>query len=116
MTAEYSIAWRKGLIFGVSKVGRCAYNAGRSVDGSPDPQLGRTPAPTLRTCAWNTSTKVCWSRTRAKVAKLVDALVLGTSGATRESSSLSFRTIRRADGRGTQIHLQPTSDLNRTLR
>ena len=32
-------------------------------------------------------------RPRAKVAELVDALVLGTSGATRESSSLSFRTI-----------------------
>ncbi len=30
----------------------------------------------------------------AKVAELVDALVLGTSGGTRESSSLSFRTIR----------------------
>ena len=29
---------------------------------------------------------------RAKVAESVDALVLGTSGATRESSSLSFRT------------------------
>ena len=29
----------------------------------------------------------------AKVAELVDALVLGASGATRESSSLSFRTI-----------------------
>ena len=28
----------------------------------------------------------------AKVAELVDALVLGTSGGTRESSSLSFRT------------------------
>ncbi|MBM2829394.1 MAG: hypothetical protein HW411_184 [Gammaproteobacteria bacterium] len=28
----------------------------------------------------------------AKVAELADALVLGTSGATRESSSLSFRT------------------------
>ncbi len=28
----------------------------------------------------------------AKVAKSVDALVLGASGATRESSSLSFRT------------------------
>ena len=41
--------------------------------------------------------KVAW-RPRlpgtAKVAKLVDALVLGTSGATLESSSLSFRTIR----------------------
>ena len=30
---------------------------------------------------------------KAKVAELVDALVLGTSGETRESSSLSFRTI-----------------------
>ena len=29
---------------------------------------------------------------QAKVAELVDALVLGTSGGTRESSSLSFRT------------------------
>jgi hypothetical protein len=29
----------------------------------------------------------------AKVAKLVDALDLGSSGATHESSSLSFRTI-----------------------
>ena len=28
----------------------------------------------------------------AKVAELVDALALGASGATRESSSLSFRT------------------------
>ena len=31
---------------------------------------------------------------QAKVAELVDALDLGSSGATRESSSLSFRTIR----------------------
>jgi hypothetical protein len=31
----------------------------------------------------------------AKVAELVDALDLGSSGATRESSSLSFRTIRK---------------------
>ena len=30
----------------------------------------------------------------ARVAELVDALDLGSSGATRESSSLSFRTIR----------------------
>ena len=30
---------------------------------------------------------------KARVAELVDALVLGTSGVTRESSSLSFRTI-----------------------
>ena len=29
----------------------------------------------------------------AKVAELVDALALGASGGTRESSSLSFRTI-----------------------
>jgi hypothetical protein len=33
----------------------------------------------------------------AKVAELVDALDLGSSGATRESSSLSFRTIHAAD-------------------
>ena len=33
--------------------------------------------------------------TRAKVAELVDALDLGSSGATRESSSLSFRTSFR---------------------
>ena len=30
---------------------------------------------------------------QARVAELVDALDLGSSGATRESSSLSFRTI-----------------------
>ena len=33
-----------------------------------------------------------WSKA-ARVAELVDALALGASGATRESSSLSFRTI-----------------------
>ncbi len=32
------------------------------------------------------------SAARAKVAELVDALDLGSSGVTRESSSLSFRT------------------------
>ena len=32
---------------------------------------------------------------KAKVAELVDALDLGSSGATCESSSLSFRTIYR---------------------
>ena len=32
---------------------------------------------------------------QAKVAELVDALDLGSSGVTRESSSLSFRTTRR---------------------
>ena len=31
-------------------------------------------------------------RHKAKVAELVDALALGASGVTRESSSLSFRT------------------------
>ena len=34
-------------------------------------------------------------RCDAKVAELVDALDLGSSGVTRESSSLSFRTIKR---------------------
>jgi hypothetical protein len=33
----------------------------------------------------------------AKVAELVDALALGASGVTRESSSLSFRTISIGD-------------------
>ena len=40
---------------------------------------------------------------RARVAELVDALVLGTSGVTRESSSLSFRTkllVSSKDSRG----------------
>jgi len=41
---------------------------------------GRAPAPAVRGTA------------RAKVAELVDALDLGSSGATLESSSLSFRT------------------------
>ena len=35
---------------------------------------------------------------RAKVAELVDALVLGASGGTRESSNLSFRTITDSTG------------------
>ncbi len=35
---------------------------------------------------------------QAKVAELVDALDLGSSGATRESSSLSFRTMIRFPG------------------
>ena len=38
-------------------------------------------------------TKLCKYTLFAKVAELVDALDLGSSGATRESSSLSFRTI-----------------------
>ncbi len=37
----------------------------------------------------------CLPSKNARVAELVDALVLGTSGVTRESSSLSFRTILR---------------------
>jgi hypothetical protein len=36
---------------------------------------------------------------RANVAELVDALDLGSSGATRESSSLSIRTKRSTPGR-----------------
>ena len=36
------------------------------------------------------------SRLIARVAELVDALDLGSSGVTRESSSLSFRTIHAA--------------------
>ena len=43
---------------------------------------GRAPAPAVRGTA------------RAKVAELVDALDLGSSGVTLESSSLSFRTTR----------------------
>jgi hypothetical protein len=39
-----------------------------------------------------TSTLLC-QENYAKVAELVDALDLGSSGVTRESSSLSFRTI-----------------------
>ena len=35
-----------------------------------------------------------YERPRAKVAELVDALDLGSSGATRGSSSLPFRTTR----------------------
>ena len=44
------------------------------------PDAGRAPASVMRETA------------RAKVAELVDALDLGSSGATLESSSLSFRT------------------------
>ena len=36
-------------------------------------------------------------RHKAKVAELVDALALGASGVTRESSSLSFRTNTESD-------------------
>ena len=41
----------------------------------------------------------------ARVAELVDALVLGTSGVTRESSSLSFRTIAAVCGYGNAINI-----------
>ena len=40
----------------------------------------------------STPTRPTIFRFEAKVAELVDALDLGSSGATRESSSLSFRT------------------------
>ena len=39
------------------------------------------------------------SRQRAKVAELVDAQDLGSCGETRESSSLSFRTMAQAGRR-----------------
>ncbi len=42
----------------------------------------------MRLCNWVNAGK-------AKVAELVDALDLGSSGATCESSSLSFRTISK---------------------
>ena len=38
------------------------------------------------------ASQVCYNEPRANVAELVDALDLGSSGVTRESSSLSFRT------------------------
>ena len=58
--------------------------------------LGSSPRrPTIfqrdRVGASARSRKAC----QAKVAELVDALDLGSSGVTRESSSLSFRTIRK---------------------
>ena len=43
------------------------------------------------------------SRGNAKVAELVDALDLGSSGATRESSSLFFRTTVVRIGRETGL-------------
>ena len=52
----------------------------------------------------------------AKVAKLVDALDLGSSGATRESSSLSFRTIQKYVGIKMQISIEQTSDLGRNIK
>ena len=47
----------------------------------------------LVTSLYNTMLLFNNSTLFAKVAELVDALDLGSSGATRESSSLSFRTI-----------------------
>jgi trigger factor len=61
---------------------------------------------------------------RAKVAELVDALDLGSSGATRESSSLSFRTNRHTtgevhnevfEGSDMQVSLTATGGLERRL-
>jgi trigger factor len=53
------------------------------------------------------------------VAELVDALDLGSSGVTRESSSLSFRTIRRRvndrQGIDMQVSLTATGGLERRL-
>ncbi len=43
------------------------------------------------TCRLDMRREYHWAR-QARVAELVDALDLGSSGATRESSSLSFRT------------------------
>jgi hypothetical protein len=42
----------------------------------------------------------------AKVAELVDALALGASGATRESSSLSFRTSYGQDADSVAASIQ----------
>ena len=52
-------------------------------------------APIQRRRFWRLSAAQAWPPvcgSIAKVAELVDALDLGSSGATRESSSLSFRT------------------------
>ena len=45
------------------------------------------------------STPLSMSQTHGRVAELVDALVLGTSGVTRESSSLSLPTKHTTTGR-----------------
>ena len=47
------------------------------------------------------------AQARAKVAELVDALDLGSSGATRESSSLSFRTTCNWQETGDQVYRAP---------
>jgi hypothetical protein len=46
----------------------------------------------------------------AKVAELVDALDLGSSGATRESSILSFRTSQAWRGVSSRMHRMPTRE------
>jgi len=46
------------------------------------------------------------------VAELVDALDLGSSGATRESSSLSFHTIRRTAGRQFSVAFSVSSSVS----
>ena len=48
----------------------------------------------------------------AKVAELVDALDLGSSGVTRESSSLSFRTISMIQ---TALVLEQSFGFNTTI-
>ena len=58
-----------------------------SVGRAPDCDSGRRGFESHR------SPHFCIAMRRARVAELVDALDLGSSGATRESSSLSFRTI-----------------------
>ncbi len=55
------------------------------------------------------------------MAELVDALVLGTSGATRESSSLSFRTIYFTEnmieeGNVMEVSVENTSTLGRRIK
>ena len=62
-----------------------------------------------------------WARDRARVAELVDALDLGSSGVTRESSSLSFRTIAAPaidnddEELTCRFHLTATGGLERRL-
>jgi trigger factor len=53
---------------------------------------------------------------KAKVAELVDALVLGTSGTPRESSSLSFRTIfKMPEVLDMQVSVETTGGLERRM-
>ena len=54
----------------------------------------------------------CLEPREAKVAELVDAQDLGSCGATRESSSLSFRT---SDGSALLIHAPQSRSLKKPL-